>query len=92
MLLFKKVYFVYLDLDNHKKAENQMTLQDNIEEKKDNNDLSQIKDECGICLLEGINAVIPCSNKPKHRLHKYCLASLLQWKYKICPICKTELK
>ena len=45
---------------------------------------------CSICLKENPNAVIPCQNKPYHKLHKYCLVEYIT-KYSRCCLCKTSL-
>jgi hypothetical protein len=46
---------------------------------------------CSICLEPNPDCVIPCKNKPFHRLHKFCLHTYLSKRYVNCPICKAGL-
>lgn len=53
-------------------------------------DKSKSTDKCPICLGENPDAVIPCESKPLHKIHKYCLAELLNKNSVLCPLCKTR--
>lgn len=53
------------------------------------------KETCVVCFRRNPDAVIPCDNKPKHKLHKRCLADFYfsnnnSSKFN-CPICRSEL-
>ena len=52
---------------------------------------NKANEDCGICLGEKPDAIIPCDNRPFHRLHKYCLSEYINNDYKQCPLCKTNL-
>lgn len=66
-------------------------------------ELPNILDEnyCVVCLKSDPipNAVIPCANKPKHKLHDNCLADYYKTHFQkenpgklTCPICRTDVE
>lgn len=46
---------------------------------------------CFICREVNPTSVIPCINKPQHKVHLTCLSLLLENGIKTCPICRTEI-
>lgn len=69
------------DLEASQKVDVSCTSADRIRE-----------DLCVICFKGGLECAIPCENKPRHLLHRKCLAYMLQGKNigeVKCPICRT---
>lgn len=50
------------------------------------------QDKCIVCFKRNIDSVIPCANKPRHKLHRECLMRFLKdSRHGGCPICRTNL-
>ena len=82
------------DISDKRKIRSESYRNSNNHNKSFNYEVIQAEsriDECAICLLPNIDSVIPCENKPKHKLHKYCLTQYMDSSYKFCPYCKSKL-
>lgn len=55
-----------------------------------NNSYSKENVLCFICQEYNPETVIPCKNKPQHKVHKNCFAKLLDQNIFSCPICRTS--
>lgn len=45
---------------------------------------------CVICQDTFPECILPCKNRPHHKVHKLCFAGLMNTKFRKCPICRSE--